>query len=317
MSRVLCVGQLAADILVRPVDQLDFASDTRRVEPIRLGNGGDGLNVAIGLARLGVSVGFIGLIGEDPWGDFLVSVIDREGIDRRGLKRTGAAGTCSVLVAINSRGERTFFYHGGANDLFAPEHVDPALVAEAEAVHVGGTYLLPRFDGEGAAALFRSARSLGKLTSMDVTWDVTGRWLAVIEPCLPHLDWFLPSVKEAALITGQGGPEDMAAFLRGRGVANLVIKLGERGCYVLPAGEQGFFVPAFPVQVVDTTGAGDSFVAGFLAGLRRGWQPRQCARLACAAAALDIQRVGATAGMPTFAEAGDFMKKADEKRDNG
>jgi sugar/nucleoside kinase (ribokinase family) len=100
----------------------------------------------------------------------------------------------------------------------------------------------------------------------------------------------------------------MAAFLRDRGVGGVVIKLGERGCYVLPAGQPGFFVPAFSVRVVDTTGAGDSFVAGFLAGLLRGWAPERCARLACAAAALNIQKVGATAGMPTFAEAEAFLK---------
>jgi len=309
MNKVLCAGQLAADILVRPVDRLDFASDTRRVEPIRLANGGDGLNAAIGLRRLGLAVSFAGLVGRDQWGDFLASVIEREGIDGRGLKRTGQAGTCTVLVAINSQGERTFFYHGGANDLFSLRDVDPVLAAEAQAVHVGGTYLLPRFDGEGAAALFRGARAQGKLTSMDVTWDVEGRWFSTIAPCLPHLSWFLPSTKEAAKITGLERPEDMAAFLRNHGVANVVIKLGERGCYVLPQGRAGFHVPAFAVPVVDTTGAGDSFVAGFLTGLLRGWDPERSARLACAAAALNIQKVGATAGMPTLAQAESFLKE--------
>jgi sugar/nucleoside kinase (ribokinase family) len=309
MSEVLCAGQLAADILVRPVDRLDFASDTRRVEPIRLSSGGDGLNVAIGLARLGQRVRFAGLVGRDHWGDFLSSVIEREGIDGRGLKRTEEAGTCTVLVAINSQGERTFFYHGGANDRFSLQDVDPAPLADAKAVHVGGTYLLPRFDGEGAAALFRDARAQGKLTSMDVTWDVEGRWLSVIAPCLPHLDWFLPSTKEAARITGRSEPEAMAAFLREQGVGGVVIKLGERGCYVLPTGQAGFFAPAFSVPAVDTTGAGDSFVAGFLAGLLRGWPPERCARLACAAAALNIQKVGATAGMPTFEEASRLMEE--------
>lgn len=307
--KLLCVGQLAADILVRPVDRLDFARDTVRVELIELKNGGDCLNVAIALSRLGCPVGFVGKVGEDHWGEFLTSVIERAGIDHRGLRRTREAGTCTVLVAINSQGERTFFYHGGANDLFRPEDVDSALVAEASAVYVGGTYLLPLFDGEGAASLFRSARVRGKLTAMDVTWDTRGRWLSVIEPCLPHLDWFLPSVKEAARITGREKPEDMAAFLRERGVANVVIKLGEQGCLVLPAGGQGFRVEAFPVRVVDTTGAGDSFVAGFLTGLLRGWEPRRCARLACAVAALNIQAVGATAGVPTFDEACQFMEK--------
>jgi sugar/nucleoside kinase (ribokinase family) len=104
----------------------------------------------------------------------------------------------------------------------------------------------------------------------------------------------------------------MAAFLRDRGVANVVIKLGERGCFVLPAGGQGFVVDAFPTRVVDTTGAGDSFVAGFLTGLLRGWEPRRCARLACAVAALNIRQVGATAGVPTFEEANDFMQKGNQ-----
>jgi len=312
MSEVLCVGQLAADILVRPVNRLDFASDTQRVELLELKNGGDCLNVAIGLRRLGCRVGFAGLIGKDHWGDFLASVIEGAGIDHRGLKRTSEAGTCSVIVAINSQGERTFFYHGGANDLFRLEDVDPALVGEAAVVHVGGTYLLPRFDGQGAAALFRGARRQGKLTSMDVTWDTEGRWLTTIAPCLPHLSWFLPSQKEAAWITGREKPENMAAFLRDQGVANVVIKLGERGCFVLPAAGQGFFVGAFPTRAVDTTGAGDSFVAGFLTGLLRGWEPRRCARLACAVAALNIRQVGATAGVPTFDEALNFMEKGNE-----
>jgi sugar/nucleoside kinase (ribokinase family) len=174
---------------------------------------------------------------------------------------------------------------------------------------VGGTYLLPRFDGEGAAALFRGARAQGKLTTMDVTWDVEGRWLSTIAPCLPHLSWFLPSTKEAAKITGLERPEEMAAFLRAQGVGGVVIKLGQRGCYVLPQGKPGFFVPAYKVQAVDTTGAGDAFVAGFLAGLLRGWAPERCARLACAAAALNIQKVGATAGMPTLAQVESFLKE--------
>ena len=200
MSKVLCAGQLAADILVRPVDRLDFASDTRRVEPIRLANGGDCLNAAIGLRRLGLAVSFAGLVGRDQWGDFLASVIEREGIDGRGLKRAPEAGTCTVLVAINSQGERTFFYHGGANDLFSLRDVDPALAAEADAVHVGGTYLLPRFDGEGAAELFREARARGKLTSMDVTWDVAGP-LAVRHRPLPAAPVLVPAQR-------QGGRED-------------------------------------------------------------------------------------------------------------
>ncbi len=305
---VLCIGQLAADILVRPVDAVSFGVDTMRVDGIDIRNGGDALNVALGLRKLGAEVGFVGLVGTDQLGDYLTKVIAEAGIDGRGLRRTRDARTCSCLVLINSRADRTFFYYGGANDLFSLEDVDLALLEETAIVHVGGTYLLPRFDGDGAARLFSEARGRGKLTSMDVTWDTTGRWMSVIEPCLPHLDFFLPSIAEAEKIAGARDPQDIAARLQARGVGTAVIKLGDKGCYVKHGQEKGFSVSAFPTEVVDTTGAGDSFVAGFLTGVLRKWDMGECAAFACAVAAMNIRAVGATAGIPTFDEVRRFMR---------
>ncbi len=305
---VLCVGQLAADILVRPVDAVDFGVDTMRVEGIDIRNGGDCLNVALGLRKLGAGVCFCGLVGHDQLGDYLAKVIADAGIDGRGLRRTRESRTCSCLVLINSRGARSFFYYGGANDLFRLEDVDLSLLEETSVVHVGGTFLLPRFDGDGAAGLFRAARAKGRLTTMDVTWDTTGRWMSVIEPCLPYLDFFLPSISEAEKIAGTADPGEIAARLQAKGVGSVVVKLGEKGCYVKHRGEKAFTVPAFATEVVDTTGAGDSFVAGFLTGMLRKWDLRECATFACAVAAMNIRAVGATAGIPTFDEARRFMK---------
>ena len=305
---VLCVGQLAADILVRPVDRVDFGVDTKRVDGIDIRNGGDCLNVALGLKRLGASVGFAGLIGDDQLGQYLHGVITDAGIDARGLRRTKEARTCSCLVLINSSGDRTFFYYGGANELFSFTDLDTAQIGTASIVHVGGTYLLPKFDGEGAAKLFSEAQSRGKLTSMDVTWDTTGRWLAVIEPCLPHLSFFMPSIREAEQIAGTDVPEDIAAFFQEKGVRTAVVKLGGKGCYVKHGAEPGFYSKAFRTEVVDTTGAGDSFVAGFLTGVLKGWDTADCAAFACAVAAMNIRAVGATAGIPTIDEARQFMQ---------
>jgi len=304
---VLCVGQLAADILVRPVDRVDFGVDTKRVDGIDIKNGGDCLNVALGLRKLGASVGFAGLIGDDQLGEYLHGVITAAGIDARGLHRTKEARTCSCLVLINSRGDRTFFYYGGANDLFSLSDLDMAQLDRTSVVHVGGTYLLPKFDGEGAAKLFSEAQARGKLTSMDVTWDTTGRWLAVIEPCFPHLSFFMPSIREAEQIAGTDVPEDVAGFFQAKGVRTAVIKLGEKGCYVKHGTEPGFYSGAWQTDVVDTTGAGDSFVAGFLTGVLKGWDMEGCAAFACAVAAMNIRAVGATAGIPTFDEARQFM----------
>jgi sugar/nucleoside kinase (ribokinase family) len=304
---VLCVGQLAADILVRPVNRVDFGVDTKRVDGIDIKNGGDCLNVALGLRKLGASVGFAGLVGDDQFGEYLRGVVTSAGIDAHGLRRTTEARTCSCLVLINSGGDRTFFYYGGANDLFSLADLDMAQLDRATIVHVGGTYLLPRFDGEGAAKLFAESRKRGKLTSMDVTWDTTGRWLSVIEPCLPHLSFFMPSIREAVKIAGTDVPEDIAAFLQEKGVRTAVVKLGEKGCYVKHAEDPGYYAGAFRTEVVDTTGAGDSFVAGFLTGVLKGWESKSCAAFACAVAAMNIRAVGATAGIPTFEEARQFM----------
>jgi sugar/nucleoside kinase (ribokinase family) len=301
------MGLLAADILVRPVDRVDFGVDTKRVDAIEIKNGGDGLNVALGLRKLGASVGFAGLIGDDQLGEYLRTVITEAGIDVRGLRVTRETSTSSCLVLINANGERTFFYYGGANDLFSLSDVDIAQLNETSAVHVGGTYSLPKLDGEGVARLFHEARSRGILTSMDVTWDTTGRWLSVIEPCLPHLSLFMPSIGEAKKIAGTELPNDIAAFFQEKGVRTCVIKLGEMGCYVKHGDERGFFTSAFRTQVMDTTGAGDSFVAGFLTGMLKKWDMRACATFACAVAAMNIRAVGATAGIPTFEEACDFM----------
>jgi sugar/nucleoside kinase (ribokinase family) len=306
---VLCVGQLAADILVRPVERVDFGVDTRRVDGIDIRNGGDALNVAVGLAKLGNRVGFCGRVGQDQLGDYLAGAIRAAGIDDSGLRRTADAGTCACLVLINARGDRSFFYHGGANELFSAADVDEGMLAAASLVYAGGTYLLPRFDGEGAARIFRRAREAGRLTAMDVTWDVTGRWLSVIEPCLPFLSFFMPSIREAEMIAGTGDPPAIARLFEEKGVGTTVVKLGEKGCYVKARGEPGFTVPAFPTEVVDTTGAGDSFVAGFLTAILRRWDLRRAAAFACAVAARNIRKLGATGGIPTFDEAVQFMER--------
>jgi Sugar kinases, ribokinase family len=303
---ILCVGQLVTDILVRPVDSVDFNVDTKRVDQICVKNGGDCLNTAIDLAKLGNNVGFAGKVGDDSFGDFLVKTIKEFDIDLCGLKIETGASTASVIVLINDKGERAFLYHGGTNDTFQYGDIELSLVDECQIVHVGGTFLLPGFDGEGAADLFQLAKTKKKLTSMDVTWDTTGRWLSIIKPCLKYLDYFMPSYNEAKLITGKEDPEDIAEFLQKEGVETVIIKLGKNGCYSKGSGE-GFYFPAYDVNVVDTTGAGDSFVSGILTGLMKKWDLKSCVRFASAVSALCIQQLGATTGIPGFNEVMNFI----------
>jgi sugar/nucleoside kinase (ribokinase family) len=304
--KILCVGQMVADILVQGINTLDFSIDTRRVDDISVKNGGDCLNTAINLKRLGNEIGFAGLVGNDTLGRYLLEVLKENHIENKGVRITDEAKTSSVIVAVNPKGERVFFYYGGTNDLFSFDDLNPAEINQFDIIHVGGAFLLPRFDGDGAAKLFELAHQSGKLTTMDVTWDTVGRWMQTIEPCLKHLDLFMPSIGEAEKITGETHPENMANVLMEKGVKNVIIKLGKKGCYINAFGER-FYFPAYDVPVVDTTGAGDSFVSGILTGISKGWNIGKSVQFASAVSAFCIQTLGATTGIPSFEEVINFI----------
>jgi sugar/nucleoside kinase (ribokinase family) len=314
--KILCAGQLVADVVAYPVDfrllGADAAgADTARADSIALKNGGDAMNTAVGLARLGSPVVFSGRVGEDDFGRMLERALRENGVDAAGLRRDPAAPTSTAIGLVNAGGERVFIYSGGSNDSFCAADVPESLINDCCILHVGGAYLLPALDGEGAASLFSKARALGAATTMDVTWDTTGRWLETIRPCLKHLDYFLPSIGEARHIAGAEEPEEIADLLLAEGVGTVVIKLGEDGAYLKARGAaQGERVPAHrDMPAVDTTGAGDAFVAGFLAGLSRGWDAAECARFACATAAFAIGALGATDGVPSFDRAFALMRQ--------
>jgi sugar/nucleoside kinase (ribokinase family) len=204
-----------------------------------------------------------------------------------------ALPTCSTVVLINNKGERTFLHNPGANGNFSEDRIKDEWLKEAGIVFAGGTYTLPKFDGQGAAGLFRRAKAEGALTAMDVTHDTSGQWMKTIRPCLPELDYFMPSLKEAKCITGKDKTEEIAGLLIAEGVKNAVIKLGDKGCFVKNR-DRAFYQDTYPGTAVDTTGAGDSFVAGFLAGLAAGESLEECARMGCAAGTITIGHVGAT-----------------------
>lgn len=310
---VLCIGQLVADILVKSIDYVNFDIDTSRVDQICVKNGGDCLNTAIDLAKLGNEVGVVGKVGNDSFGEFLIKTAKDYGIDTRGLQVSNESSTSSVVVLINSKGERVFFYYGGSNDFFKYEDIDISIIDDYKIIHVGGTYLLPLFDGNGAAELFKQAHFKNKLTSMDVTWDTTGRWLEVIKPCLKYLNFFMPSYKEACLIAKEEKPEEIASFLQNEGIEVVVIKLGKDGCYIKGSGK-GFYQKASIVEIVDTTGAGDAFVAGFLTGVLKNWKLEECANFASAVSAHCIQHLGATTGIPKYEEVIKFLKNGNNAR---
>ncbi|HYY74976.1 MAG TPA: sugar kinase [Gaiellaceae bacterium] len=297
---VICLGILVADSIARPVAGLPAQGSLALVEEISLRGGGCALNTASVLAELGLDAGVAGKVGADPFGEFLLGLLDSRGIDRTGVAVDASVPTSASVVLVDSAGERTFLHVPGANGRLRREDLDPELILGARALHLAGALVMPELDGEPAADLLAAARGRGILTSLDTVWDATGRWERVL-PALPHVDLFAPSLPEGQAITGEREPAAVAAWLRSRGARAVALKLGADGCYAAGEGYEGLVEP-FPVQAVDGTGAGDAFVAGLLYGTLAGWPLERAARLANAVGALATTAVGAVEGVPPVAE---------------
>ena len=295
MPDVVCLGLLVADVIARPLSALPEPGTVGLLDEISLHGGGCALNTGTGLARLGLEVAVEGKVGDDPFGDYLLGLLDERGLDRRAVLRDPSIATSATVVIVDEEGERTFLHLPGANGTLSVDELDPELLLAGRALHIAGALLLARLDGEPMAALLAEARRRRLFTSLDTVWDATGRW-ARIEPCLPYLDLITPSLLEAQAISGEREPAAAAAWLRERGVLEVAIKLGAAGCYVAGDEFEGH-LDAVRVRVVDGTGAGDAFAAGLLYGKLAGRPLEQAARLGNAAGALATTEIGAAEGV--------------------
>lgn len=299
----VCLGMIVADVVAKPVAGLPEKGDTQKVDYLNLHNGGDTSNVAVNLAKLGVRSGIICRVGDDHFGSFLTGMLRQNGVETSHVIVDKAAATAACLALVRPDGERSFFYKGDANDRLTPADVDFDYVTRAKVLHTGGTLLLAGLDGKPLAGVLKEARRRGITTSMDVAWDTSGLWLRKLEPCLEHLDIFLPSHDEAREIAGLDDPEAIGRFFLDYGIGIVGVKLGARGAYVTD-GKRACFVPSLvkPGGVVDTTGAGDAFMAGFLAARLRGRDLERCARFASAVSAVCIGSLSTTTWQASVAD---------------
>jgi sugar/nucleoside kinase (ribokinase family) len=295
VTDVVCLGILVADAIARPVDEVPPRGALELVDEISLHGGGCALNTASALVRLGLDARVVGKVGADPFGDFILQLLDERGLDRRGVVQDSAVSTSATVVLVDSAGERTFLHLPGANGRLRREELDEDALFSGRALHVAGALVMPELDGSPTAGILEEAKARGLTTSLDTVWDATGRWERLL-PSLPHLDLFVPSLAEGSAISREPEPESVAAWLRKRGVGTVAIKLGAEGCFVASEEFEGF-VAAPAVDAIDGTGSGDAFAAGLLYGHLAGWPLERAAALANAAGALAATAVGAVEGV--------------------
>lgn len=292
----LCAGNLVQDILVRPVERVAFDA-TSWVESIEQHLGGNGSNTSYGLAKLGAPVRLLGQVGDDDFGRRVMAKLREAGVDCTAVV-TGEAATACTVVLVKPDGSRAFLHCPGASLAAFAEPI--VFGAGYNHFHLANLYSLPRMR-QHAAANVENAHFAGLTTSMDTGWDSRGEWMTVLKPCLPHVDLLFVNHSESRWLTGHEDPRGAAKVFRELGARTVIVKLGARGCALFGDGLDET-VPGFSVNVVDTTGAGDCFAAGFLTALYRGMDIVQAARFANAVGALGVQKLGGVEGLRTYDE---------------
>ena len=203
MPDVVSLGIHILDVLGRPVTRIPPKQDVDLIEEIRLTVAGTAAGTSVDLAKLGASVLAMGAVGEDAAGDFIVDTMGRYGIDTSGLTRKPGVQTSATMLPIRPNGERPALHVLGANAQLTEDDVDLDAIRGAQHLHFGGTYLMPKLDGEPTARILRFAKEHGVTTTLDLIAIDRPDLLEVIAPALPYVDYFMPGLDEARMICGR------------------------------------------------------------------------------------------------------------------
>jgi sugar/nucleoside kinase (ribokinase family) len=305
---VVCAGVLVADHLTTPIDHVPASGELVAADELLLNIGGCASNAAMALARLGIPALICGKVGDDVFGQFVASTLDRAGVDVRGLGIDKQRATSQSLI-INVKGQdRRFIHSFGANRGLTVSDLDPLLALKPRVVYLGGYLILPGLDAESLANRFRAARSAGSVIVLDVATPGPSDYLTHLRPVLAEVDVFLPNTDEATLILNEVDPVRQAEAFHDLGARHVVITCGDRGSVAVSSTLKAR-LGTYPVTFVDGTGGGDAFDAGYIAGILEGLDEIGCLKLASALGASCVRAVGTTAGLFSRDEAFAFIDK--------
>ncbi len=314
---ILSVGMMCCDIPIKPVPIDIIKRDSVNIEKPNPSCGGDALNVAMALAKLGEDVSIAGVVGDDANGDFIKKKCSEAGINTDGIKTLNDYATATTYALIDENGERHFLTDKSIFPVLNGSHISNSQIKDADIVYFGSAMALEGMDNGGIVDVFKRAHSFGKITAMDAAIDserVNLDWESILDPALLETDIFMPSIIEAELISGESELEKIAEYFEQYNFKVLIIKLGSKGCY-FSDGSTKQIVPTLDwMPVVDTTGAGDSFVAAFLSCISRNWGYLEAVKFANAVASISVGAVGGTEAIPDFETAYEFFIKNTDKK---
>ncbi len=303
------VGLTILDIAGRPVTAIPKGGAVEFIEEIRLNPAGTASGAVMNAAKLGISCATVACLGNDEKGDFILAAYERLGIDCSMVQQTSEAPTSATILTIRPNGERPALHCRGASDHLFVEEADFDAVCDTRFLHHGGTGLLAAMDKGQSARLLEHAKKRGLTTTFDLIAP-NDKTVNLLRDVLPHVDYFMPSFEEATFMSGLRQPDDVARFYMDMGAKACVFKMGAEGSYTRTA-DGAFRTPAFKVEVSDTTGCGDSYCGGFIAGLARGFDLEQACRLGSAVSGLVATALGSDAGVRDFDQVMAFMESTD------
>ncbi len=309
--KMLCIGMMVCDTLLSPVPSNILTLSSVRIDKPSVCCGGDALNVAIGLAKLGNSVSVAGRVARDANGKFILNECNKYGIHASGVVYEEECATAASYALIDENGERHFLSETSIFEKLSGEDISDEAIEEADMIYIGSAMAMRKMDEGGIKDVFLRAHRLGKMTVMDAAYnleDPERDWLSYLAPAFMETDVFFPSMDEAVKITGQTDPELIAECFKKFPMKAFGIKMGAKGCFVTDFKEKRFIKCPEGLPVVDTTGAGDSFMAGLMTGLARGLDVFSGSEFASCVASKNVGSIGGTAGIPDYEEAFDLYQ---------
>lgn len=307
---VICIGAAIVDIPLQPVSKNIFDIESYPLEKIAMTIGGDAINEATIISRLGHKVALMSRLGKDAVGEFIKGECIKNNVDITSIHIDENIDTSINVGLVTADGERTFVTNrNGSLWKTSVEDVDFKRFPEARLLSLASIFNNPLIDGPALVKIFQEAKKNEMIICADMIKARLGETLADIKPALNYVDYFFPNYDEACLLTGETELEKIADSFLQCGVKNVIIKTGKKGCYV-KNNTQTLEVPACKnIIAIDTIGAGDNFASGFITAILDGKNILECAQYANVTAAISVQSLGATTGVRNKEQVDELLKK--------
>jgi sugar/nucleoside kinase (ribokinase family) len=311
--QILAVGDANVEIVLHEIQRLPRFGREEVVPRMVYRAAGSAANFAICAAELGSNTGFAGCLAVDRFSEVVIRAFRDAGVNTQCLRLVEDESTGVTIALIREDGERALITYQGTNTRVTLDNLLSCLKSEAPPrwLHLAGYHLLDQLRGKPAQTLLKIAQDIGITTSLDTGWDPAG-WstetISTLHDTLQFVDVFFPNQAEVRALTEERSPRKGAEQLLELGATAIVVKLGLKGCHVVTKQDQRK-IPAFPVDVIDTTAAGDAFNAGFAVSMLSGATLARAAVFANAVAALRISRSPNQSLFPNLQETTAFLMR--------